>query len=306
MGKATDRFLDIHLLSRDGWYDFGANIQSGQAYQSGKNGSELGPDHQILVTAPAGGGNATLLKAKTSPPERGFIAIGVRIDELEQNQVRNDEYAQLIEWVSDPSHKGKLRLNAHGAGAGHIYMHNSKINQGGARKVDDILIGHFPLWLQTHSLKQKPTKTHLWGLLQSNSPVRERGLVTICLALCHAANPDPIGLGKSALPDFSCVDLVSLLLRDRGFLGIEVTGGMTESSVALSEKDMRAQIGARFGNTTPPDGMDMNGYLDGMTKMALANYPAGTKPGQWLEKIPAGNGRYRRLAKTEFKLSKVS
>ena len=48
--------------------------------------------------------------------------MGLRIDELERHNDREEEHAKLIEWVSDPAHKGKLRFNSHGGGAGIAYI----------------------------------------------------------------------------------------------------------------------------------------------------------------------------------------
>ena len=301
MGKATDRFLDIHILARDGYYDFGANIKSGQSYQSAKAGGNLGPKNEILVEAPIGGGKAIQKEVPKVLPDKGFIAMGLKISELTNSKKVNDGHARLISWVSDPEHKGKLRINSHGAGAGRIYMHKEKKNLAGKNMVDECHIGNLPQWLKSHTLQEKPKKNEPWlWVIPSTSVVRERGLVTICLCLCHAADKK---YTSGNIEDLSCVDTVALLLKQHGFTGIEVTGAMNTVTVVQSREQLRmvALLKLKAENNADPTLKE----IDDNTDLIMGQYPKGSQPGQWLEKNPNGNG-YRRLAKSGFKICKIS
>lgn len=218
MTALYDRFLDIHIANPDGWYDFSGCIKQQQDYQTDEHESHL-PTGLNLVAVDRTGDGAICrpLVGVHTVPSRGHVAMVAGLDAV-RDHTRITWFTSLVEWVNDAGHLGKLRVNCHGDGQGHIGMPS----QNGHEMFIDA--GHLVSWLVANGM------THVKGRTKLRRGNQPRGLATMSLALCMAGMSGV----KSAKLNFrqtsshaapgSVIALVLGGLRREGLRGIEVTG----------------------------------------------------------------------------------
>jgi hypothetical protein len=219
-----DRYWDLHVTGKSGYYDFADSIQEQGNYQTQRHSEQL-PTFRM-----AGGG---------SLPEQGCVASIVRVDELETLK-SSEQFAQLTAWVSSARDGGKLRVNAHCDGNGRLGMTESAdrtrpLSWTNARKLVD--------WLWTNGLEE-PGK-----------------LKTIALAVCMGARNGTRparhqsgwllrGPTLSSAPG-SAVHQVLRALRARQLTGIEVTGSNEVTIMGAKQPGQLARVLGLGANQIP-------------------------------------------------------
>ncbi|AKF85231.1 hypothetical protein MFUL124B02_10640 [Myxococcus fulvus 124B02] len=155
-------------------------------------------------------------------PASSYFATIISMQDIAR-QLPSGLGGSMVQWVSDPLHRGKLRVSSHGDGKGNLFMEGDSIR--GA------LVGD---WLHVNGLEPERQPD---GQRQDRAGVKgERGLLTINLSICMG------GLGydtESSTPIFgalqvaerytrpalgSAVDQLVRRLAHHGVHGIEVTG----------------------------------------------------------------------------------
>src|SRR5262249_47379547 len=132
----------------------------------------------------------------------------------------NPKFKAIVEWVSHADHIGKIRLNAHGDAGGIISMGTDRIGSG-LRQSHAIEANLFAMFLVVNEL------VNPWLKSYERSKGYAKGLTTIALALCHAAEDTD----QTKKDPTSAIKKVTTTLTDYGFTDIEVTGSV--SSVAI-------------------------------------------------------------------------
>jgi|GEM_PF-5460870 len=328
---AYSRFWEIHLTADDGWYDFVANIGSQGRYQTQKiRGGQL-----LNLISPEDAPAPTWLTAKPTPmalPQTGYIASAVKIGEVD-GAVRSEDVRRIIEWVNDPEHIGKIRVNSHGMPGGRLQMNKAPFS-GDATQT---MAARLAFWLAANGLSQHGSNP-LWRSIVA-SVMRPTGVATICLAICRGGVAATVGSELRSAVDQLVDQLKTLGLRDIYITGstddirvrpseeamertLKVQSSMDVrrfEAVNLSTDELRALVKgrlprlhstalARLNRTTLekvdvlPHDLLVDFWMELLVAEALvgsmAQYPADSLPGQWGTMVgPEGNQRWRRLTK---------
>ncbi|MCP3063833.1 hypothetical protein LXT21_34165 [Myxococcus sp. K38C18041901] len=155
-------------------------------------------------------------------PASSYFATIISMEDIAR-QLPSGLGGSMVQWISHPLHRGKLRVSSHGDGKGHLCMEDDRIRGS--------LVGD---WLHVNGLEPERQPD---GQRQDRAGVKgERGLLTINLSICMG------GLGydtKSSTHIFgalqvaeqytqpgvgSAVDQLVRRLAHHGVHGIEVTG----------------------------------------------------------------------------------
>jgi hypothetical protein len=322
-----ERFWDLHVTANNGYYDFANKVQTQVDYQLGQQADVTGTFRNLVSPATTAAVVEAMPMNAQNLPRTGVVASMAKIkalDKADGNGASGKPDARaLVQWVSNPAYKGKIRLNAHGL-EGKIVM-----AQGPGGTVDQIHAFKFALWLVDNGLDS----------LQGNDSrvsATPTGLLTIALAICF-------GTAQSA--DGSSQQQVANALKIKGHLGIKVTAvpwvADTVSTLAnyvpnwlkanpdaftafnQYSREELAGHAEEFGKRLPPEGFD---YLlakfglfrqgfDGAPfswqllrmsidqlrvffahQQAVFNYfhfYQGLKPGQWVTHMPQRQGLMR-------------
>ena len=214
-----DRFWDLHILARDGHYDFASQIREQAEHQASRLSAValkrflLSPTdsrHECIITPDE-------LAAVDDLPD-GYVASATCISELETAALGTTAQS-LVKWVNDPRHTGKLRINAHGDGEGGIWM--SEQTGVPSSVPADLLIR----WLVRNGLSSVPQDAQVASVAGKKNST---GLITIALAACmgarHMTTGATLGAASSTAAPSSAVALMVSALRASGIRGVEVTG----------------------------------------------------------------------------------
>ncbi len=168
-----DRFWDLHVTN-NGWYDFVSQIQEQQVYQHLTHEVDL-PQTLNLIETPNPNDASIIHPRDIEPlPDKGVVASTVTLDDIEF-EFSDTPFENLVQWVNNPQHVGKLRVNCHGDGCGRMGMKNSS---GG---LDWVAAGYIVKWLWANGLRSNNSAAadSLAG------QKRTKGLVTIAVAAVH-------------------------------------------------------------------------------------------------------------------------
>lgn len=214
-----DRFWDLHVLARDGHYDFASQIREQAEHQAAKQTADslkrflLSPvdsKHKCIITPDE-------LAAVDDLPD-GYVASAISISDLETGAV-SVTAQNLVRWINDPGRTGKLRVNAHGDGEGAIWM--SEQTGVTSSVAADLLI----TWLTRNGLSPVANNARVKSVAGNKN---SKGLVTIALAACMGARymttGATLGSASSTAAPSSAVALMVSALRQAGITGVEVTG----------------------------------------------------------------------------------
>lgn len=211
-----DRFWDLHVAGPGGWYDFAGSIAEQERYQCARHEHSLPESVNLILphhpTVPTRIDSTSLFVNQL--PARGYVTSAATVDEINRGAV-DDDVRQIVRWLCAPGHRGKLRINSHGDGAGNLGMASSDTGA-----VTWFHAGAIPHWLSANGLPEG-------GL--SGTP-RAEGLVTVAVAACMAARSssapatvDNSGTNSTSAPGSAVARIVDAF-RDLRALGIEVTG----------------------------------------------------------------------------------
>ncbi|MFC7334798.1 hypothetical protein [Rhodocista pekingensis] len=236
---AYTRFLDIHLIHSSGWYDMARDIAPMAVHQRDRHG--LVP--QCLLTIPQmvqDGGGVVAPKWSRIRKDTGYVAIAVPVPRVAK--ALPGDALLAVEWVCAGGHVGKIRINGHGDGRGGMEARNARRQQPEQAGAERLVA-----WLAMNGLK---TGTPVEGRLTA-------GLTTLALSFCFAGRGDGSGgaNGAGALnpgPN-SAVAVAVETLRERGFLGVEVTGSNEMVSLSLGRFEQIVDRPALLGVASRQD-----------------------------------------------------
>ena len=232
-----DRFLDIHLTSSTGWYDFATEIELTAQYAIDKelslyNGQFLRFYRSPIFYGKKGGGWVFPDAAGIDVlPDRGFVATVVPLDQLKE---RDPSYQKLIAWVSDTDHIGKVRFNCHGQPGGIMVMNKDAI---GVREPTAQPANMLSYFLANNGMKQ--LKLERWRDYYRSMGI-SHGISTVNLNFCYG------GLAGATLP--SAVDDVASWLGKLGYKFVRITGSVARMATE-SEKGAGRVIEGREEET---------------------------------------------------------
>jgi hypothetical protein len=263
-----DRFWDLHVTAPNGWYDFAGSIGEQERYQKAKHSGHL-PESMNLVwpsTPPAATNIASCsLMIGQRLPTKGYVCSAVTTSELQACKT-NEDFATLARWIGDGAHEGKLRINCHGDGMGHIGMADGAASTATMSWIDPAAVGE---WLFQNGL----------GAGGTGGTKRAAGLMTVSVAVCMAARygTTPATLNATATSSEaapnSAVARVVQGLRQRGIFGVEVTG--SNEITMMAGRDQYAYVDD-FGKTQTGQG----GQLHRVLGMGAQQLPQG---GGWID-----------------------
>jgi hypothetical protein len=231
-----DRFWDVHYTAENGWYDFGANIESQGTYQTA--GHETLGGKIINLIDPAQPTGPGIIRSRAPGPqelpERGYVVSTVTKGDItgaSNAKAPDPKFADIIKWVANDSHLGKIRLNAHGQEGGYMFM-GTAAHGDPARRQDIVQVVWFGLFLIQNGLKDA------WGT-GAKRYCFGGGLKTISLAMCHAAQEgERLPTDPARTPGSAVKDLVAYL-KDQSYTGIEVTGTIETVAVRPTQQGLR-------------------------------------------------------------------
>jgi hypothetical protein len=201
------RFWDIHISSPSGKYDFVNEIGSQKSHQETKYNNLKNSKNYIIASS---GHYIRPAPITSSLPNEGYITSCITTNDI-LSHIYSRENRDLVDWVSDNSCRGKIRINCHGDGNGklgmeHEYFFASDIAQ----------------WLINCGLRN--------AVFTKRGEERAYGLITVNLAACMVARYDVITAKFSALENKtsyalnSAIDRFVNVMRKYGHFGIAVTG----------------------------------------------------------------------------------
>ena len=272
-----ERYWDIHMSAGNGFYDFAGQIQDQINYQTNAHKDKLRNSKnyvsvpanciQKAIITPMSSSGASKTHAGTTG---GVIATAIKITDL-AGEVCNDEYKEMVEWVSSTDHVGKIRLNAHGLAGGKIYMSESEDPN---KTYQMIYAGAFARWLFINGLK-KPVHKYFHSKAS-------KGVTTINLNLCYSAETSKENGNKI----MSSVERVAGVMGAIGYSGIEVTG-ISFTAATLPSTSLVSKLKA--------DGYDVSNVTQTYGDITEGGRSGFMKAGKWF-----------RLAHSEEKVSVVS
>lgn len=184
------RYWEIHLTADNGYYDFCHQIDPAAEYVAMRQNPA--GSYSRLIAADSGSnyiGNSIFCEFAEKFPDTGVVASAVDLDSLGRG-VTTGCWKNLVKWVSDQRHKGKIRFNCHGDAEGNFSMPREL---GPADKVVWYKTPARDLvrWLNNNGLDpERSGVINRQGVFDGDTPT---GLLTINLAICHGANVDGTG-----------------------------------------------------------------------------------------------------------------
>ncbi|WP_309887415.1 hypothetical protein [Archangium sp.] len=210
-----ERFWDLHVIASDGTYDFANQVQEQVDYQHRRHGQQLRQSLNLVNVTSASTVDPRAPNRAPSfglPREGGVVASAVKASDLNALRATATDKA-LIKWISDIEFVGKLRINAHGDGRGHIYMPPDEVPVNAEKLVS---------WLQANGL-DKP----IWI---SDDEQVQGGLATVSMAVCMGAMYETeapqwsTAQGQYVAADYSAVHRVKEAFHQLGHRFVKVTG----------------------------------------------------------------------------------
>ena len=201
------RFWDIHISGSSGKYDFVNDIGSQKSHQETKYNNLKNYKNYIIASS---GKHIRPAPITSSLPNEGYITSCITTTDI-LSHIYSRENRDLVDWVSDNSCRGKIRINCHGDGNGklgmeHEYFFASDIAQ----------------WLINCGLHN--------AVFTKRGEERANGLITVNLAACMVARYDVVTAKFSSLESKTSYALDSAIdrfvkeMRTNGHYGLAVTG----------------------------------------------------------------------------------
>jgi hypothetical protein len=246
-----DRFWELHITGTNGYYDFAPSINDQRTYQTAQHAAQL-PASCMLVT-PTNLVAPGIITGLPSPPQglpnQGYVASALTIQDM-ATPVVSHQFQELVAWINDAGHLGKMRVNAHGDGMGQIGMSDGVAPLPVHYRDAASLVA----WMVANGLAPAggPTVRSLAGSKQS------RGLVTLNLAVCMGGRYDvtPASLNlwqtNSSPALNSAADRIARAFGQNRLSGIEITASNEITMDGAS--GVAGQWGRTFGlgaNQTP-------------------------------------------------------
>jgi hypothetical protein len=166
----------------------------------------------------ANGWNLSAPLGKDWYPKRGIIAIGVDLEDDIEARAPKPAVREMIEWVNDKAHNGKIRFNVHGSDSGTLAMKDS------AQAWSHSDAGNAAHWLIANGLEgvKGRTITRAVGI--------GRGLTTVAFAICMGGRSGmeaaPLNLlrTRTRSQPVSTISKFVGVLRGHDVRGVKVTG----------------------------------------------------------------------------------
>jgi hypothetical protein len=246
-----DRVWELHLTGRNGFYDFTASIKDQRDYQLTRHPGDL--LESLLLVDPTTLKKPGIIGELPIPsmglPKKGYVATCLPVSEMLLGSA--PQHRDMVAWINDPGHVGKLRVNSHGDGMGRIGMADGTGQDFPVHYVDaDKLVE----WLVASRLVRVDTLRvgSVAGKKNAN------GLITINLACCmgarHGTTPATMDwFAANSTPAVgSAAHKVAVALGKAGLTGVEVTASneitMDGASAVLGQWGRVFGLG---GNQTP-------------------------------------------------------
>ena len=176
------------------------------------------------------------------------------------------KFAPIVKWISDSSHIGKIRLNAHGEAGRVIFMSSAPSGTQG-RSHDMILADWFARFLINNDL------VNAWFKDAARAIGTARGISTISLSLCHAGKDGETNPKDKAVDPSSAIKKVATYLKDQGFRSIEVTGTTNVVAVRPDEQGMKVLAEEIMNKQLELKPVDFNSLSDReLATMVTENY----------------------------------
>jgi len=162
------RFLDLHLIANDGWYDFAEDVSPMASYVQGKFEMEGAVDVVSMLEPdypdrPMKIGRKSFYSVDL-PAGRGLVHVPVKCEDMIAygGEYGSDEkvpmvFTKVMEWLCDPAYFAKLRLNVHGCSTTGFIMGREKPSTG-RRKYDTVTAAHFAFFLVNCGLRFQATE----------------------------------------------------------------------------------------------------------------------------------------------------